>query len=167
MSESILATSVFNSIFSGTATQQRRKFGGTVTNGVFGNYRIVIPYNNSSWLQALGPRFEHLTHLERGWDGYEGLPVKFSCAKFAADLLERICDPAVPAPSLVPGSDGSVQAEWHLGRVDLEIDVLAPQEVVATLYDPEIGEPQRIELQNDFGPLTTWIARLRSVGETD
>ena len=77
-----------------------------------GNPAVTVARNDSQWVQELESRFIELTGLPIGCDGYQGKPVSLSCAKFAAHLIESIYVASVPAPNLVPGSDGTLQLEW-------------------------------------------------------
>jgi hypothetical protein len=99
--------------------------------------------------------------LPKGWDGYSGIPVTFTCAVFAASLLERLYVDGVPVPQLVPGSDGSIQIEWHVNGYDVELDVLAPYEVSAVRRSLATNDVDEVELQTDFTALIGWIAALR------
>lgn len=112
------------------------------------------------WLSDLKRRFDQLTELPRGWDGYAGRPVSFTCAQFTARLLERLFQEGVPAPSLVPGNDGTVQFEWHRNQYDVEVDVLGTYDVVAVRRDLLTGAVEELELKADFTPLSEWIADL-------
>ena len=116
--------------------------------------------NDSQRVQELESRLSRLTGLPEGWDGYQGKPVSSSCAGFAATLIESICDDNIPAPQLVPGSDGTLQLEWHLNGYDIEIDVLAPFEIAATRYDRVTGEEDEIEVRSDFSKLAEWVKAL-------
>lgn len=124
--------------------------------------RVRVSQPQSRWVVELKDRFDELTALPRGWDGYAGCPVSFNCAQFAANLIERLFVSSLPAPQLVPGGDGTLQIEWHRGQFDIEIDVLAPYEVVATRHDLESGASEEIELQSDFNPLGVWLSELES-----
>ena len=124
--------------------------------------------NNSHRAQELESRLGELTRLPAGWDGYQGKPVSFGNAEFAANLIESICFDNIPAPQLVPGSDGTLQLEWHMNGYDIEIDVLAPFEIVATRHDRVAGEEDEIEVQSDFTELAEWVKALgeaRAVGQ--
>lgn len=118
-------------------------------------------HSENEWTKSLNGKFNELTALQLGWDGYAGRPVSFTCASFAANLLERLFDEALPPPSLVPGSDGTLQFEWHINQYDVEVDVLGAFEVVATRHDHQTGAAEELELDTDFTTLAGWISELR------
>jgi hypothetical protein len=64
-----------------------------------------------------------LRSLPTGWDGYRGIPVTEVVSRRVHALLAAILLPVGRYPSLVPGSRGEVQVEWHSYGVDLEIEV--------------------------------------------
>lgn len=133
---------------------------GNVSSLSFRAPRVRVSNPNSWWIQELEDRFDVLTSLPRGWDGYDGQPVSFNCAQFAANLIERLCVANVPPPQLVPGSDGTLQLEWHMNGFDVEVDVLGPYSVVATRFDHESDLDEEIEIQTDFSELASWIEGL-------
>lgn len=122
--------------------------------------RVVVQVQSSSWQQALLPRLEELVRLPNGWDGYRGRPISLPCATFAAEILVRLCREDLTPPALVPGSDGSVQIEWHENGYDVELDVQAPNHVIAKRYDLLADEEEEITLKNDFTDIMGWIAAL-------
>ena len=122
--------------------------------------RVRVTHPRSRWVAELKDRFDELTALPRGWDGYAGRSVSFNCAQFAANLIERLFVENVPAPQLVPGGDGTLQLEWHQNQFDVEIDVLGPYDVLAMRRDLRTGLVEELELQTDFTPLSVWIAGL-------
>lgn len=124
--------------------------------------RTRVAHPKSQWVEELKKRFDELTALPRGWDGYGGRPVSFNCAFFAANMIERLFTDGVPAPQLVPGGDGTIQFEWHRNQYDVEIDVLAPYDVVAVRRDHRTGAVDEIELQADFSVLSDWIGHLKT-----
>ena len=80
---------------------------------------------------------------------------------FAANLIERLFVDDVPPPQLVPGTDGTLQMEWHRNGFDVEIDVLAPYEVVAVRRDLRTGRVDEENLEADYSVLGGWIADLK------
>ena len=128
---------------------------------------LEVPNHGSTWVRELTGRLNHLTSLDRGWDGYEGQSVSYTCANFAAGLLETICVPTLPAPSLVPGADGTIQIEWHLLGYDIEIDVLGANSVHATRYSHANDLEEAADLQSDFSVLVDWMDDLERAREQE
>lgn len=122
--------------------------------------RVRVSNPRSPWVKELENRFNTLTSLRKGWDGYRGLPVSYTCAQFAANMIESLFIKGLPAPQLVPMSDGTLRLEWHMNQYNLEIEVLAPYEVVACRTDLMTDEEQEIEVQTDFTELSEWVSAL-------
>ncbi len=112
--------------------------------------KVRVSQPGSRWVGESEDRFNELTSLPIGRDGYVGQPVSFDCAHFTANLSERLFIDNVPAPQLVPVADGSSQLEWHLNQFDIEIDVLGPCDVVAYRTDLLTDEEVKIEIKTDF-----------------
>lgn len=123
--------------------------------------RVRVP-ENTSWMASLKKRFDELTSLRAGWDGYAGKPVSFNCAMFSAMLIERLYISNIPPPQLVPGSDGSLQLEWHQNQIDIEIDILKPYGIIAAYYNHITDEEREVELKADFTVLSEWLTELVS-----
>lgn len=123
--------------------------------------RILISELDREWRDPVGKRLEELIRLEPGWDGYRGAPVSFEIAHFAVRMLEAACGLATPTPQLVPGSQGDLQIEWHTNQGDVELDVLAPNNVVAWRRNVSTGpDGEEIALTNDFSAVAIWIKEL-------
>lgn len=135
---------------------------GSVVRGAFVYSRVQIPGQRSAWNDALRKRFDHLCRLPLGWDGYQGQPVSFSCANFAASVLERLYADDLPLPSLVPGSDGTLQIEWHKSQLDIELDILAPNKVMAYRNDDITGEDEEVEIETDFTVVSSWLNEMKA-----
>lgn len=128
--------------------------------------RVRVPENTSAWIVRLKDQFDELTALPYGWDGYSGKPVSFASAQFAANLIERLFTPDIPPPQLVPGNDGSLQIEWHLNQIDVEIDIHKPYEIIAVYYNHRTKQEYELELQTDFTILSDWLTEIgHSQGE--
>lgn len=109
------------------------------------------------WIYSIGNKLNELIDLPVGWDGYKGKPVSSETAYAVADLLNMICLPNTPEPSFVPGSDGSVQFEWHVNGIDIEVDVIALDNIAAGLHELDSG---LIELATTIDDISEWIPRL-------
>jgi hypothetical protein len=122
--------------------------------------RNFITDEVNKWSVITGQKLEDLVNLPLGWDGYNGRGVKIQNAFFAINLLASICPPNFPPPAIVPGSDGSLQLEWHDFEFDIEIDISAPYKATAWRLDHKMDNSiseQTIELTNDFKAVSIWI----------
>lgn len=119
-----------------------------------------FPSYQSNWMVQLIAKFIQLTNLPVGWDGYDAAPITFEVAKFSADLVELLCQNDIIAPSVVPGSDGSIQLEWHRRKLDLEIKIVAPNKIVALKFDQLTDVEEELQLDCDFARLEKWISEL-------
>ena len=129
----------------------------------FSNSQTRINEGRTQWIETLERRLTELMALSRGWDGYEGRPVRVDCVVFAARLLETLYRTSIGLPSLVPGGDGTLQIEWHENGYDLEIDILGPYKVVASRFDHRTQEIQELELRTDYSEIATWVSELDPV----
>jgi hypothetical protein len=125
-------------------------------------HRVRVQQPASAWTDEIQGRLNDLTSLPTGWDGYESRPVSFTCAQFAAALLEQIYVDGVPVPSLIPGSDGAIQIEWHRNGFDLEILILGANDVISLRRNVQTGATEEEELQSDFTILRDWVSLLKS-----
>lgn len=141
--------------------RDRTPNSGVVTTVYPSEARIRIPSLRSHWYEQLKNRLDELISLPKGWDGYNAPRIEFDCAMFVANLLERMTIEGLPPPQLVPGQNGSIQLEWHEGGFDLEVEVLAPYKVTATLFNIANNQEDEFEFTNDFTELSRQIRRLR------
>jgi len=61
--------------------------------------------------------------LDSNWDSYGAKRINPNTARAVDELLLDIMHPQSPAPQVVPAANGNIQLEWHLGGIDLEIEV--------------------------------------------
>lgn len=132
----------------------------SATSTVFTQHRVIVKTHTSVWMQHLASRFDEIVSLAKGWDGYSAVPVAFGTAEFAAQMIERLCISEVPVPSIIPGSDGSLQVEWHAGGFDIELDVQGPNEVEAYRLNQATGATDELELESDFSQIASWLTEL-------
>jgi hypothetical protein len=119
------------------------------------------PSTRAEWFLEIKNKLNELTRLSIGWDGYMGCPVSRANARLTTQLLDCLYVDGMLLPSVVPGSDGSVQVEWYRNKCDIELDVLGPQNVVATMNDQLTGDTTEVEIVNDdFTQLVSWVSRI-------
>ena len=113
-----------------------------------------------NWLGELNDRLSELHSLPKGWDGYGGVPTTDSCLEFTKSILKRIYVQDLRAPYLFPGSDGSIQIEWHMEGLELEIHVLNDNRAFASRFERDTKEIIEIEVTDDFRQLDQWLSEL-------
>ena len=64
-----------------------------------------------------------LTALKQGWDGYDGVPVRFCAARTALKFLGAIEAHTQIMPDIVPLSNGGLQLEWFVGTCEVEVEI--------------------------------------------
>ena len=146
-------------------THARRRFRFVETEDISATPLIPIGYLmtdiEQKWRDPVIKRLNELVALQLGWDGYEGVPVTFENAYFAMQVLDACCRGDAPTPQIVPGSNGDLQIEWHLEKGDIELHILAPNDVHAWHADENIGfEGEEVLLTNDFTIVMRWIKNL-------
>lgn len=114
-----------------------------------------------TWSTALEVRLRELINLSNGWDGPKSIPVSIPNAKFARKLLDQLFVDEVPAPSIFPIGDGTLQIEWNVGDYEIELDVIAPDRIVAERSYLGSGKEDCALVGNDFSKLKSWIEDLR------
>lgn len=75
------------------------------------------------WLTPTDNLLLAIVALNDNWDSYGAKRISDRVAGAVYDLLWNIMQKTTPAPQVVPSAKGSIQLEWHLGGVDLEIEV--------------------------------------------
>lgn len=124
-------------------------------------YRYLLTDSEQKWRDPVIRRLDELVALQPGWDGYKGVPVTFSNAYFAIEVLEACCRGDDPIPQIVPGTSGDLQIEWHLEKGDVELHILAPNDVHAWHFNENTGfEGEEVLLTNDFTAVVRWIENL-------
>lgn len=88
------------------------------------------------WLYPTLSHFQEMLQLPEGWDSYGASLISDEAIAEAADVLVRLKLPLeTPEPSVVPGSSGSVQLEWHRCGADVEIHISSAGDATAFLSD--------------------------------
>lgn len=123
--------------------------------------RHFITDLGQNWRDPVIKRLNELVGLQPGWDGYDGAAVTFENAYFAVEVLKVCCGANDPTPQIVPGASGDLQIEWHLEKGDIELHILAPNDVHAWHVDENTGfDGEGVSLTNDFTIVVKWIKNL-------
>jgi hypothetical protein len=95
-----------------------------------------------------------LLKLKGDWDGRGSAEVSTDALAFAWSILNQIMPPTAPAPAIVPLGHGGVQLLWHNQKIDLEVEVVRPNEVVLYHLDKGTGQEEETLLTTDFSSIT-------------
>jgi hypothetical protein len=107
-----------------------------------------------SWHQEIVDTLCRYLTLPAGWDSYNGKPLRHDTGMFALQVLNAVLGPSIPAPHIVPGSDGGVQIEWHQNQLDIELYIAAPYDCELMVHDLNTGETKEYSLTSDFRALS-------------
>lgn len=143
------------------ATTANSAFSGSVVDFPLANPKLMVIEADRTWRPEVMKRLEAIRDLEQGWDGYQAKPVTLANIVFALNMLESTCGSEVPAPQLVPGTDGDLQIEWHTLKGDVELRVLAPNRVRAwrSIVGP-LPHEDEIELTIEFSVVAAWVKEI-------
>lgn len=92
-------------------------------------------------LKHLARQTNRLLALPANWDGRGGEPLDLEVVRHAVPVIAALALLASTTVELFGQPDGGVQAEWHLGRADVEIEFDVEGDVVALVRD-ESGDSQ-------------------------
>lgn len=70
---------------------------------------------------TLRKRGDELKALPEGWDSYGGSRIDGETVDRAIEIALALAPQFSIEPSLVPGSDGTVQVEWHADGFNVEV----------------------------------------------
>lgn len=98
-----------------------------------------------------------LSLLPPDWDSFGGEAIPLNVIKESMSWLMGIYRPGMPEPSIVPGSDGSVQVEWHVNGVDLEV-LFGPDGESEVFFDS--GDKEEILALDDVPSFEPYIESL-------
>ncbi len=114
-----------------------------------GRLSLYVEAANLPWWfdEYLGVELNRLFALPPRWDDLSADEITVEAVKNLVAVLVRIAGEGSPAPQLFPLLDGGIQAEWHVGGNDIEVEVNAIGEVYVlatrandeTVADGELG----------------------------
>lgn len=127
-----------------------------------GGWRVTMGSASKPWwLDHVLERLVGLLELPHNWDSYGASTVGREEVERALGILASTMTEGTPIPSIVPTSRGSVQLEWHLGGVDLEVESLEEETVAVSFEDLRSGEEWESELAIDSPELKNAIEQVR------
>jgi len=140
-------------------------FGGDV--GRFSNTTPTAPYrfpdpqvskpttsSEPTWFQPIIARILQLAELGHDWDRRGSAKVRVDVLSFALrSVLPEVLPPTAPAPAVIALGHGGIQLVWNTDKVEIDVEVIAPNDVIAYYFDKATGEEHEERLTNDFSNL--------------
>jgi hypothetical protein len=105
-------------------------------------YKIVIrfPGGKPFWLDQVMARISKLLDLPSNWDSHNARAIDVDSVRTAIHTLVRTMQPDTPSPQIIPTARGTIQLEWHLRGIDLEVEALHSGLLHISYEDSESGE---------------------------
>ena len=123
----------------------------------------TLSSSQPDWLSGALTAIARLGRLAPGWDSYSAKRISPATQAASIALLREIATYNVPAPSVVPVCDGSIQIEWHTRGIDLELNVISSSRTAVLFEDSRGAEPLvDEELRYDMRKLTNVLDLLAS-----
>jgi hypothetical protein len=114
-----------------------------------GSLSLYVKAANLPWWfdDYLSAELNRLFALPARWDGFSADEITLEAIQQLVAILVRIVGESSPAPQFFPLPDGGIQAEWHVGGNDIEVEVdaagdayvLATRSNDETVADGEVG----------------------------
>jgi hypothetical protein len=105
------------------------------------------------WLAQTRARLGDLAFLSENWDGRGSAAVRGDALKFALAVLEQVMPPTSPAPSTIPLGNGGVQLTWSTDSVEIDVEVIRPNEIIICTYDKSGAREDKWSATTDLGRL--------------
>jgi hypothetical protein len=119
--------------------------------------RASIP----KWLEQTTKALLAIVALDDDWDSYGAKRISPKIASAVVELLRDIMFSSTPVPQIVPAANGSIQLEWHIADIDLEIEVESLARSQVLFEDKQNEEPGwEGEISNDLSKLVHYIQLL-------
>jgi len=98
-----------------------------------------------------------LLRMPPNWDSYGAKTIDRQRAETALYLIWVAIASGVPAPAIIPTSNGGIQLEWHRCGMDLEIQVASGTSLEVFFENLATGETYEREIGDDLTPLRFFL----------
>jgi hypothetical protein len=98
--------------------------------------KLVIEFQGEKphWLPPVLENIRQLLCLSPNWNSYKARPVNIASVREALRVMLLTMQGDTPIPAIVPTPRGTVQLEWHLRGIDLEVEAL-PSGLIHLSYE--------------------------------
>lgn len=121
----------------------------------------ALSKSNPLWEDGTLLQLASIMLLQKDWDSYGAEPIEWSKAQQTFILLHSVMDDRTPAPVLVPTANGTIQLEWHVFGIDLEVEMLSDTNIAIWCKDSQ-GQLDGLDeiLHYDVTPLSHILREL-------
>jgi hypothetical protein len=116
----------------------------------------------SAWFLPTAVAMLRLSRLPAGWDSRNALPIERTTAERALRTLAGILESQTATPGIVPTVAGGVQAEWHRGGLNVEIEFPTGQPPLIAIEDLRDGSEWAGALEMGLERFKLHLHRLRA-----
>lgn len=122
--------------------------------------RLVVRGRVPMWVPPTIHQLNKLLSLPRNWDSYGARRIDLPRVRQAFRLLQYVMHDETPVPSIVPTSNGSLQLEWHIAGIDLEVLLLGDNSCNVVFEDRESGTEWEVLVLSDLSRLVEVVGEL-------
>ncbi len=126
--------------------------------GAYEDLGLETSRTGDTLLKAMIPRLKSFLMMGPGWDTYGASPISPTAARIAVAFL--LSYHAYPGVSVVPTGKGGVQLEWHVGRVDVELEIMPDGRVCLLGEDASSGDREERWVGLGHPAIRSWLGRL-------
>ncbi len=101
---------------------------------------VEFPGEKPLWFDQVMARIIRLLDLPSNWDSYQARAIDLDSVRTALRILSGTMQPETPLPQIVPTPRGTIQLEWHLRGIDLEVEALPSGLLHISYEDSKSGE---------------------------
>jgi hypothetical protein len=101
-----------------------------------------------------------LLALPPNWDSYGARSIEPEILAAAARWLAENMMPETPRPAVLPTVRGGVQFEWSIRGLDLEIELISPDELHVAYEDADESNEWKSDLASARQPIRNLLERL-------
>jgi len=134
--------------------------GSTVTEPIPVNQPAVSRSSTGSapdWSRSFENRAQELLQLRPNWDNRGSATPRIDALSFAYSVLSEAMAPTTASPSVIPLSNGGVQLVWAGNQVDVEVEVMHPNQALVYSLDHQSGVETEWQLTTEFSPLSALL----------
>jgi hypothetical protein len=109
------------------------------------------------WLQPTLDQFAQIAELGNDWDRRGSAEVRHDVLSFALRNVLTTLPPTAPAPAVIPLGHGGIQLVWNTDCAEIEVEVIAPNDIIAYHFDKASGEEFEEPLTNNLSSLSNLL----------